>query len=131
MITIKRISVSSAFRIAALVSGILSLLVLGLFALFQAAVWSSIASELTIDGQRLPPEASFFGLVGFAGLCAFMVCGVVVYAIVGGIGAALAAWIYNFVARQFGGLEIDIEGLPTGDAAKRKQGSFFDADFES
>lgn len=134
MITIKRIGVGSAFRIGALVSALFSFIVLGLFGLLQISLWTSLVGLFDANGQPLPQDAGFFGLAGTAGFLLLFVCGVVFYAIVGGLSSAILALIYNFVARQFGGLELEFDGLRAPSAMreqKQKNSSFFDSDFES
>ena len=135
MITVKRIDIGSAFRIGTLVTGLFSLIVFALVAIFQAAIFSSLFSMSSeLNGSPAFPEASFFGLAGLAGFCVFFVCGTVIYAVIGGISAALFAFFYNLVARQWGGLEVELAGLEAYlpvEAPEKAKNSFFDADFES
>ncbi|MCA9911352.1 MAG: DUF3566 domain-containing protein, partial [Anaerolineae bacterium] len=109
MIAIKRIEIASAFRVGALVSGMLALVLLAIFALFQATIISSLVSFSTsVSGQPMPSSASsFLNAASVASMCVFYGCGVIIQTIVGGIVAALAAFFYNVVANQFGGLQVE------------------------
>ncbi len=135
MITIKRIEIGSAFRIGMLVTGLFSLIVFALVGIFQAAIFSSLFSMSSdFSGGAPLPESSFFGLAGLAGFCTLLVCGTIIYAIIGGISAALFAFFYNLVARQWGGLEVELAGLEAyaaADMREKAKNRFFDEDFES
>ncbi|MCC6615028.1 MAG: DUF3566 domain-containing protein [Anaerolineae bacterium] len=134
MVTVKKIDIASAFRVGALVSGLISLVVLAIFVLFQATIFSSLMSmSASVNGQPMPSSASsFLGAASVASICLFYGCGVVIQTIVGGITAALGAFFYNIVANQFGGLQVQLTGevFEQVEASKQKN-AFFDADFEA
>ncbi len=133
MIAIKRIDIASAFRVGALVSGLLALVMLAIFALFQATIISSLVSFSTsMGGQPMPSSASsFLNAASVASLCVFYGCGVIIQTIIGGIVAALAAFFYNIVAKQFGGLQVELDGPMFERIEQPKQkNTFFDPDFE-
>jgi hypothetical protein len=94
MSVLKRVSPASAFRVGLVAYGILGL-VLGLFCSLIAVAGASFAPH-----ARMP----FLGRVG---IFAVILCPIV-YGIIGGIGAAIGAVIYNLVAGWVGGLEVDI-----------------------
>ena len=134
MITIKRIDIGSAFRVGALVSGLLALVILAIFMLFQATIFTSLVSMTSsINGQQVPSSASsFLGAASLATMCVFYGCGVIIQSIAGGIMAALGAFFYNIVANQFGGLQMELTGeiFDRVELPKQKN-TFFDADFET
>jgi len=134
MVTVKKIDIASAFRVGALVTGLLSLIIYAIVILFQATIFSSLVSmSANINGQPVPSSASsFLGAASVASLCFLYGCGVTLQTIVGGIMAALGAFFYNIVANQFGGLQVEL----TGDTfhqmeAPNEKNTFFDADFET
>lgn len=107
MVTVKRIHVASAFRVGALVSGIL----FGILSLcYMIFVFSALSSP---EIARQLGEASGLGdavtLSPINFLVTFLICGVPFYATIGGIFGMLFALVYNFVAGWVGGLEIELE----------------------
>ncbi len=135
MITIRKFDVGSAFRIGALVSGVLALVFVLPALLCQFSLLSSINTEMmSVNGSNVdfPFENSMLQGLGIVGTLFFSICGIVLYMVIGGIGAAISAFAYNIIARQFGGLQVEIEDpeerytLPSTKA----KNSFFDADFE-
>jgi hypothetical protein len=135
VITIRKFDVGSAFRIGALVSGVLALIFVLPTLLCQFSILSSMNTQfMTSSGgnEDFLFENSMLQGLGIAGGLFFAVCGIVIYMVVGGIGAAISALAYNLIARQFGGLQVEIEDpeerytLPSTKA----KNSFFDADFE-
>lgn len=135
MITIRKFDVGSAFRIGALVSAVLALIFVLPMLLCQFSILSSMnAQVMTSSGSStsFPFENSMLQGLGIAGALFFAVCGIAIYAVIGGIGAAISAFAYNVIARQFGGLQLEIddpEERYTMPSTKAKN-SFFDADFE-
>jgi hypothetical protein len=134
VITIRKFDVGSAFRIGALVSAVLALIFVLPVLLCQFSLFSSL-STIDISGRGTtgsPFENSALQGLGIAGALFFGVCGIAVYAVIGGIGAAISAFAYNLIARQFGGLQLEIDDpeerytLPS----TKSKNSFFDADFE-
>jgi hypothetical protein len=100
MATVKRIGPGSAFKIGLVTYAILGL-VLGLFMAFISTVIGSLGSL----GQSAAPGARLFGFgMGFGAIIFFPIC----YGLIGGIFAAIGAFIYNLVAGWVGGLEVDI-----------------------
>jgi hypothetical protein len=134
MITLRKIDVGSAFRIGALVSGILGLIFVLPWIACQSTLLASL-STIDISGRGTngtPFENTAIQGIGILGFLLFAVCGLVLYMVIGGIGGAVSAFAYNLVARQFGGLQIEIDdpeerySLPS----TKGKNSFFDADFE-
>jgi Transmembrane domain of unknown function (DUF3566) len=134
MVTIKRIDIGSAFRIGALVTALISLIGFILFGLFQTLILTAMSSSLSGSARDSFGEGAVLLGGGIIGTLIFSVCGVVLYAVLGGIFTALYAWFYNIVAKQFGGLQVELSGMSTDDGsmsvAKGKRG-FYDPDFEA
>lgn len=137
MISIRKFDVGSAFRVGALISAVLALLFVLPALLCQFSLFSSINAQVSTSrdlgmGMTMPFDNSLLQGLGIAGALLASVCGIVLYAVIGGITAAIMALAYNVIARQFGGLQIEIDDpeerytLPS----TRKKNSFFDADFE-
>ena len=95
MTIVKRITPSSAFKVGLVVYGFLGL-ILGAFCTVMAIV-----------GAPFLREAHLPILGRFVGLFAVIICPIL-YGIIGGIGAVIAALIYNLAAGWVGGLEVDI-----------------------
>ncbi len=101
MATLKRIGPGSAFKVGLVTYAILGLVVGACFAFF-----SMIAGSLAgLAGQQASAGARAFGFG--MGLGAIIVMPIM-YGIIGGIGGALGALVYNLVAGWVGGLEVDI-----------------------
>jgi len=94
MTVLKRISPASAFKVGLVTYGIVGL-VLGVFCSLIAVAGVSFAHH-----ARMP----FLGRVG---AFAVIVCPIV-YGIIGGIGGAIGAFIYNLASDWVGGIEVDI-----------------------
>jgi hypothetical protein len=94
MSVLKRVSAASAFKVGLVAYGILGF-ILGAFCSVLAAAGLALAPHV-----RMP-------FVGRVGVFAIILCPIV-YGIIGGIGAAIGAGIYNLVAGWVGGLEVDI-----------------------
>ena len=88
MATLKRIGPGSAFKVGMVT-----------YALFGVVIGGRLAGTEVGPGAR----ALGFGL----GLGAIIVAPIF-YGIIGGVGGALGALIYNLVAGWIGGLEVDI-----------------------
>ncbi|MCU0498763.1 MAG: DUF3566 domain-containing protein [Anaerolineae bacterium] len=103
MVTVKRIHVASAFRVGALVFGILFAIVGFCYTMIVVPALSSpqFARQLGLE------DAGSISPLNF--LITFVVCGVPLYAAIGGVFGALFALIYNRVAQWVGGLEIELE----------------------
>ena len=101
MATLKRIGPGSAFKVGAVTYAILGMFIGVCFAFF-----SMIAGSLGgLAGGQASAGARALGM-GF-GFGAIIIMPIM-YGILGGIGAALGALIYNLAAGWIGGLEVDI-----------------------
>jgi hypothetical protein len=94
MAIVKRVGPGSAFKVGLVVYGILGFIV-GIF-----------CSLIFLTGASLIPR-EHMPVGGAVGLLAVVVCPIV-YGIIGGIGAAIGALIYNLASSWVGGLEVDI-----------------------
>jgi hypothetical protein len=134
MITLRKIDVGSAFRIGALVTGLLSLVLLMPLLLCQLSIIPAMTTTSSSFGSsNLSNDLPFVQGMGIAGILIFFVCGVLIYAVLGGIGGAIYALAYNFVARQFGGLQIEVDGLEAAlppPSKPKNVSSFYDPNFE-
>ena len=112
--TIKKINVGSAFRVGAIVSGLLYT-VIGLLLSVMPFLFLSMFSNSFVYTND-PQLNELIGFAGTAGalslICAYLV-GIVFAAIIGGIGFALTAWFYNLASRWVGGIEIELQN-PSG-----------------
>lgn len=94
MQVIKRIGIGSAAKVYGLTLGLLGIVI----GIIYALIFSFIG---TFADQEIP-------MIG-AGLGIFMLILIpIVYGIIGFVIGALGAWVYNFVAKTFGGLEIEL-----------------------
>jgi transmembrane protein DUF3566 len=101
MATLKRIGPGSAFKV-----GLVTYAFVGLVVGACLAFFSMIAGSLGgLAGSQAGASARAFGFGMGLGAIIFMP---ILYAIIGGIGAALGAVIYNLAAGWVGGLEVDI-----------------------
>jgi hypothetical protein len=102
MATVKRISPGSAFKVGLVVYAFLGLLV-GILTAFFSMIVGSLGS---MAEAGMPAAKAFgFGLgLGLGSIIIFPIC----YGIIGGIGGAIGAAIYNLAAGWVGGLEVDI-----------------------
>lgn len=108
MYTIKRVNVGSAFRVGAvsmaLVWGIFGLLLV----LWMVMIGEGIDSTIVIvNGTETD---TFSDGATSAGIFMYL-CGLPVYAIIGGFAGAIYALVYNLVARWVGGLELELEPM--------------------
>jgi transmembrane protein DUF3566 len=101
MATLKRIGPGSAFKV-----GLVTYAILGLVIGACIAFFSMIAGSLGgLAGSESGAGARALGLG--MGLGAIIIVPIA-YGILGGIGAAIGAFIYNLAAGWIGGLEVDI-----------------------
>jgi len=77
---------------------------LGLFIGIVLACVSLVAGSLTRIGGNSMGMGAFGVGMGFGSI----IVAPIVYAIIGAIGAGLAAVVYNLAARWIGGVEVDI-----------------------
>ena len=94
MSVLKRVSPASAFKVGLVAYGIVGLIV-GMF-----------CSLIAVTGVRFASHAHM-PIVSRVGIFAVILCPIF-YGMIGGIGAVIAAGIYNLVADWVGGLEVDI-----------------------
>ena len=95
MATVKRISPGSAFKLGLALYGVLGL-VLGVIFALLSTLGGAFAPGVQLGAFRV-----FFGM---GAIIMFPLC----YGIIGGIGGAILAGLYNLVAGWVGGLEVDI-----------------------
>ncbi len=94
MAVVKRVEPLSAFKVGIVVYGFVGLIIGGVVALITLAGTSIARSGLPIAG---------FGM----GIAAIILCPIL-YGIIGGIAAVIAALLYNLAAGWVGGLEVDL-----------------------
>ena len=94
MSVLKRVSPASAFKVGLVAYGIVGL-ILGAFCSLIAVAGLSFAPHV-----RVP-------FLHSVGVFAVILCPIV-YGIIGGIGAVIAAGLYNLAAGWVGGVEVDI-----------------------
>lgn len=101
MATVKRISPGSAFKVGAVVYAFFGLLVgicMALFSMLAGSV-AGLAGGDVAPGMRA---------LGFGFGAGAIIIAPIAYAIIGGIGGAIGALVYNLAAGWVGGLEVDI-----------------------
>ncbi|MBC7810450.1 MAG: DUF3566 domain-containing protein [Burkholderiales bacterium] len=115
MITVKRVSVGSAFKVGAIVSLIISAITGLCFALFAGSIlttMSSIATSINQSGGTTTSltqnDLAAFNAAGLTSLCISVGIQMVVAAIGGGLFSGLLAIAYNLTARWVGGLEVEL-----------------------
>jgi|GEM_PF-3360914 len=115
MITVKRVSVGSAFKVGAIVSLIISAITGLCFALFAGSIlttMSSIATSMNQSGGTTTSltqnDLAAFNAAGLTSLCISVGIQMVVAAIGGGLFSGLLAIAYNLTARWVGGLELEL-----------------------
>jgi hypothetical protein len=100
MATLKRIGPGSAFKMGLVLYAILGVIV----GVIMACVSMLVGSLGSATGSGVPGARLFgFGL-GLGSIIIFPV----LYGVIGGVGGAITAVLYNVVAGWFGGLEVDI-----------------------
>lgn len=92
MTVLKRIAPASAFKVGVIAYGFIGLLL------------GALCSVIAMAGVHFAPHTPFIGRIG---MFAVIVCPIV-YGLIGGIGALIAAAIYNLASSWVGGLEVDI-----------------------
>lgn len=107
MVTIKKISIGSAFRVGA----VISVIFWAVFGLLFFALPGMLFSSLTTSSFSGTPELQEFGMIGGMGLLVTYVCAIPFYAIVGGLAGALYALVYNVTAGMVGGIEVELDDL--------------------
>ena len=98
MTVLRRINPISAFKVGLIINGFLGLIL------------GALCTAASIAGVALARQAhiSLFGTSGaYVGFFAVILCPIF-YGLVGGVGAAIGAAIYNVASGWIGGLEIEI-----------------------
>jgi len=100
---VRRISPKSAFKVAAGIYGLIYG-VLGLLGFLFSVIGILFASDL-LYYLDLPVGSGIAGI-----LLSFLlfILTTALIALVAGVSAAIAAWIYNLVAGRIGGLEVEV-----------------------
>lgn len=107
MVTIKKISIGSAFRVGA----VISVIFWAVFGLLFFALPGLLFSSLTTSTFSSTPELREFGMMGGAGLLVTYLCAIPFYAIAGGLAGALYALVYNITSGMVGGIEVELDDL--------------------
>lgn len=100
MATLKRVGPGSAFKVGLITYGIL-----GLFMGLLMALVSGLVGAVAPPAPTGNPAAALFRLGMGVGAIVFLP---LFYGVIGGIFAAIGAFVYNLVAAWVGGLDIDI-----------------------
>ena len=100
MATVKRISPGSAFKVGLVVYAFLGLIV----GVCMALVYMMIGSL----GSAVGNMGSGARMFGFGLGLGWIIIAPILYGLIGGIGGAIGAAIYNLAAGWVGGLEVDI-----------------------
>lgn len=101
MQVIKKIDVGSAARVYGLTLGILGILIGIIYSLMFGWLSTFLDTE-----SGLPP----FVAPGI-GMLTSLIFMPIIYGIIGFVFGAVGAVVYNFVAKKFGGLEVEISSL--------------------
>lgn len=113
MIVIKKVNISSAFKVGAIVSGLISAVFGLLFIALQGLVFSAFMNLMMLEvGTTSGFDTSgmnMFGTLSLAFLCVFYIINVILSAVFGGIMSAVTALAYNLAANWVGGLELQME----------------------
>jgi len=103
MHAIHRITIGSAFRVGVVLSALLFIIFGFFFLLLPGLFGASLLGALMGDQGGM----GAFGMGAGTSIVLYVV-GIVVYAILGGIGFAIEAFFYNIVAGIVGGIEIEL-----------------------
>jgi hypothetical protein len=98
---IKSVGILSVARFASAIYAIFGLIA-GFFLSLMALAGAGISEEVSSQASWLGP---FFGLGAVLALP-------VIYYVLGFLGGAIGAWVFNNVAQTVGGLEIELEEGP-------------------
>jgi hypothetical protein len=101
MATVKRIEPGPAFKIGAIIHTFVGLVI----GIIMACVLLVVGSLSGMGGSGMGMGARPFGFGMGVGA---IIVAPIVYGIIGGIGAGIAAVVYNVAARWVGGLELNI-----------------------
>ena len=97
MAILKRISAASAFKVGLVAYGFIGLIL------------GALCTAAAFVGLHFAPHAHI-PFAGRIGMFAVILCPII-YGIIGGIGAVIAAVVYNLASSWVGGLEVDITQL--------------------
>ncbi len=104
--TIRRVGAWSAFKVGAVVSGLIWLVIGAFFLVFAlCGVLGSFGALGSNMGNQSVPRNLALG--GTTALIVYVV-GIILYAIIGGIVGALYALLYNATAWITGGIEVEV-----------------------
>jgi hypothetical protein len=101
-VTIQNVSIGSAAKVGAVLTGLL-MTIFGLFIVVLPGLMGASFMAMMMGDQA----GSSFG-VGLIGSLIAYVFLIVLYTILGGIGFAIYALLYNIVAGIVGGIEMDL-----------------------
>ena|SRR5271168_27214 len=105
MAVVKRIGPGSAFKVAAVVYAFIGLVAAALMVPFMMLMSNYVPTHGDMGAQT----NGFSRTLGTGfGLASFIIFPIL-YGVIGGIGGALIALIYNLAAGWIGGLEVDVE----------------------
>jgi hypothetical protein len=105
MVEVKRVDILSVAMVVAAIYGVLGLV----FGIIFACIW--VFASATFIG--IMADAGFDATGGIGGIAiaiGYAVCLPIIYAIMGFIGGAIAAAVYNLVARFVGGIKLELSG---------------------
>ncbi len=102
-VTVRRVGVLSLAKIYGVTLAVIGLIVGVIYGLIMMVVSAFVASS--------GAQGSGFGAIGgVVGGLAFMIIFPIFYGLLGFVGGAIAAAVYNFAAGYIGGLELELEG---------------------
>jgi hypothetical protein len=105
MVKLKRVGVWSAAKVTGILYCAFGLIFGGIIALFS--LFGSFMGGAMSGVSSSEPEA-FLGILFGAGAVVFLP---IFYGVIGLLGGALSAFLYNLVAGWFGGIELELSGL--------------------
>jgi hypothetical protein len=135
-VAIKRVGIGSAFKMGCGLSmllvitfGAIALVIWIIAVLISPTIFESVRSSLgssslggitstiVAPGTEATPIANEVStgvgsstlILGIGGGCVTYIVAILLYGIVGGIGAAFYAFFYNIVGRWFGGIEVELK----------------------
>ncbi len=114
-VRIKHIDILSSFKIGAVLSALL-FLVGGVPVFLIQALALGVGSFASSSSGSAPEfDAGLVAGLGLVGVCLGLGVFAGVYALAGGISAAIGAFVYNLTSGWIGGVEVDLETI--GDVA--------------
>ncbi|MDX1993826.1 MAG: hypothetical protein SF029_15675 [bacterium] len=122
MVTIRRVDVGSAFRVSAIITT-LFYLVFGLVIILFPSIFltASLVGSTSLDPSMVSFSAGSL-LIGY-------LCGVPIYAIIGGIIGGLYALMYNLVSGWVGGIKVELDTSLMEKSKNNWERSTFGGDF--